>query len=167
MAASLSNSKKLDDDGYYAEFRQRFRGSDRTSLDLHRLMMMDGQKAAARIGSLPGGADRTRLYATVARNWVDKQPTEASVWVDSLPTGPERDSAASGLTQVIQRNDVFSAMSWAESIRDEKLRNQTILEIWEGWRRRDGVAAGRWLREGEVPPDSRALIEAADAVREK
>lgn len=159
---ALAGAAKLADDSFYAEFRQRIPEEDRADLDLHRVMMMEGAQAAERIPGLPESAGRTRLYETAARNWADKQPLEASVWVDSLPPGPERDSAIKGLTAMVRRTDVSSALTWAEDIQDEKLRARTITDIWKGWRARDGVAAKRWLREAEISPDTRAVIESTN-----
>lgn len=65
---------------------------------------------------------------------------------------------------MIQRTDGSSAMIRAESIADEQRRQQTLTEIWQSWRTRDGVAATRWLREeAGISPASRAVIESLEA----
>ena len=70
-----------------------------------------------------------QLADPVAAGWAGQDALAASGWVASLPPGPERDGAISGLVRAIQHADPASATEWANQVGDIRLRSDILSGI--------------------------------------
>jgi hypothetical protein len=91
---------------------------------------------------------RTEAEQNAALQWWRKDRTAAIQWMQSLPEGRTKDSAASGISQVIMqiKNDRKAAMDMASGIGDSNLRTEAQEKAVEYWFRNDPDAAIQWMQ---------------------
>ena len=91
---------------------------------------------------------RTEAEQNAAMQWFRKDRTDAIQWMQSLPEGRTKDSAASGISQVVmfQKNDRKAAMDMASGIGDSNLRTEAQEKVVEYWFRNDPDAAIQWMQ---------------------
>jgi hypothetical protein len=65
----------------------------------------------------------------VVSRWLRNDTNEASIWIDSLPSGSGRDSAVSTLVSNIEREHPETALQWANTIGDERRRDYMLRRI--------------------------------------
>ncbi len=69
----------------------------------------------------------------VVQNWVQREPEQASAWINALPRGAVFDQAARGIAEGLRLTDPRDALTWVTAISDTALRNgmaQWILQDW-------------------------------------
>lgn len=90
-----------------------------------------------------GGA----LLGSAMRQWVQRDPYAASVWVNELPTGTHRDQAAAALASASLYREPDGAMAWAANIADPVLRGLIVKHSFETWLNLDAGRARGWLEQ--------------------
>jgi hypothetical protein len=84
------------------------------------------------LATLPGQPEKQAdAVAITAKNWLIRDPLEASKWIGGLEVGPIKDAAVSELvTNILAKDkDIAMANSWAAQIRDSKVRAQVNARI--------------------------------------
>jgi hypothetical protein len=69
--------------------------------------------------------------ATVAETWGKFDSVALSDWITKLPPGETTDLAITGLLKSIVEDDPERARPWAESLKDEKRRNEWLQKLNE------------------------------------
>lgn len=74
---------------------------------------------------------QVEAVAITVKNWLIREPLEASKWIGDLKIGPMKDAAVSELvTNILSKDkDMVMANSWAAQIRDPKIRAQVNAKI--------------------------------------
>ncbi len=74
---------------------------------------------------------RSDAIATTAKNWLVRDPLEASKWIGDMVAGPSKDVAVSELVYNVLAKDknIDMANLWAAQIRDPNIRAQIHAEI--------------------------------------
>jgi hypothetical protein len=88
--------------------------------------MRDPAAAAAMLPSFADSTARNRAATTIAQQWAGRQPRAAQNWAATLPAGPLRDAALSGMMMV--SDEVPDAATLA-NFQSEQARQQAILSI--------------------------------------
>jgi len=84
---------------------------------------------------------RQQAIASIARNWLAQDAQAASQWINTLPTGPARDSAVKILVATQATNDPATALNWAITESSPSSRLQDINDVLVSWARSDLPAA--------------------------
>lgn len=109
----------------------------------------DPAAAAAWLSRLEGGDPAmTRAAAEIIREWTRYDLTASAQWLNTLPNSPELDRAVASYTFRAAQEDPESAMSWAESINNDWMRNRLMHNV-----------AASWLRD--APENFEQYLEAA------
>jgi hypothetical protein len=87
---------------------------------------------------------------SLVSDWVLKDSTAASAWIDSLPAGHLRDQAANQLVETIQEDDPVNAIVWAKSISDQEARQKAVNGVYRQWFETDPAAASQAVQH--LPP---------------
>jgi len=91
------------------------------------------QKAAEIALATPSDnpANQVEALTITAKNWLSRDPLEASKWIGNLPNGQIRDSAVSELVNNIltKDRDIAMANSWAAQIRNPEMKAKVLSDI--------------------------------------
>lgn len=102
---------------------------------------------------IPDATEQSRAVGTLVTSWMQTNPQEASQWVNHLPPGPSRDAAIAAMNQSSAfRRDPQTAVLWASTIQEEKLRNATLQAALNRWMATDPKAAQVWLQSQQAAP---------------
>ncbi|MGV3659606.1 MAG: hypothetical protein ACO1TE_05465 [Prosthecobacter sp.] len=105
----------------------------------------------------PGGT----VLGSAMSQWVYSDPYTASGWVNALPSGTRRDTAAAALARASMRMEPDGAMVWAANIADPGLRQRTVQSCFETWLRMDQSQAARWLEQAALDESTHQALAAA------
>ena len=121
----------------------------------------DPKKAAAMLTTSGlGTGDRDNAIGQIARQWAQRDSSEALTWAQSLPPGQQLESIPFILSQRAIANPK-SAVEEAEQLADARLRRRSLQTVVTEWAGRDGSAAGTWLM-GQA--DHRLVAELAPGI---
>jgi len=92
----------------------------------------DGEAASTVkwLDSLPASVDKAPAIGKIAENWYRLDPAAATSWVNQLPAGTPYDAGAQGICEALN-GDLPPALKWAQSIRDPKLRHDTVYQAFQ------------------------------------
>jgi hypothetical protein len=121
----------------------------------------------------PGEGDRAdevgEAVRTGFRAWRQKDPEAARSWLEASLPDPKLDPAVEEYSWSVVQTAPDEAVSWAQRMADEKLRQRTLTRLVRSWLRRDPQAAGQWLAQSDVPESVKqsivAGVRSARAVR--
>lgn len=99
------------------------------------LANFDPQLAAEKIGEVTDKNSKESIAAmtTLATRWLEKDPIEATRWVNEMAEGPAKDAAASEIVVNILNvdRDTDAARRWAETIKSEEQRKLALGRVAE------------------------------------
>jgi hypothetical protein len=101
---------------------------------LKKWMTVDPHSAIRKISDLEQRADPSvagLLYQLGANTWSAIDSYKASSWVDQLQLGRNRDYAVLGLATDLAPTEHEIAITWANSITDVTLKNETLQKVYE------------------------------------
>jgi hypothetical protein len=104
--------------------------------------------------------ENTQLYsramAEVVEEWAERDPYGAGTYLNEQPASPELDRAVSEYSREAARVDPEAAMSFAVSVSNEKLRQETVRRVVREWQRSSPKAYASWVEQNpEFAPASR------------
>jgi hypothetical protein len=94
---------------------------------------------------------RTQVQQDAAGAWFSRDRAAAIRWMQSLPVGPTKDSAASGISQGMARNDPKAGVDMTLGIGGSNLRIQMFTQLATFWLRKDPVAATQRIHSSALP----------------
>jgi len=141
---------------------------DSATKGISRRMSMTDPQAGMEIASkISDTGVRTQAEAAAAWSWYRKDPAAAIQWLQSLPVGPTKDSAARGVSQSMAENAPQAAMNMATGIGDSNLRTEAQEKIVNNWFWKDPAAATQWINHSSLPQEGKAqLLAKAQRLRE-
>jgi hypothetical protein len=110
------------------------------------LMHTQPAKAAAFMIDMADPKDLGSTYTDIASNWVDRDAKAAGEWLGTLPKGPDLDRASRAYAIKAADQDPAGAMEWATSLGNESLRAESLLVVYQNWKKEDPVAAEAALK---------------------
>jgi hypothetical protein len=121
----------------------------------------DPEKAANFAVNLPSGAERDNALTEVLMEWLNQDSREAADWMNLYPAEPGLDNARAALIRNpdLVKKDPLLALSWANSITDEFVRENNLTSVIDGWLQRNPAAAMDYLQNSaELAPEMRDRI---------
>lgn len=132
------------------------------SRDLSMRKIEDRQAAvnmASGIGDIKMRTDALQILVQISADiWYRKDPAAAIQWMQSLPVGPTKDSAARGISSVMSYTYPQAAMNMASGIADSDIRTDALKIAVEEWSWRDPAAATQWINRSSLPEDVKTQL---------
>ena len=100
------------------------------------------------LGQLLPGA-----VAHIVRAWAERDPVATGEWLRRQPEGVVNDPARGVFAGLIGESDPKTALAWANTISDARIRRDAFEEIAFHWTGQDAAAAQRFLKEADWPAD--------------
>ncbi|MCP4849722.1 MAG: hypothetical protein GY899_17430 [Verrucomicrobiaceae bacterium] len=85
--------------------------------------------------------------------WAQAKPNQAATWLRRLKPGNDTDQAIATLAQQIVHRDPEGAFSWASTIQNRVMREQTVASVFAQWAIRHPQAAAARLNETDFPAE--------------
>ena len=89
------------------------------------------------------------VTATIAKNWLNQDPSSAVKWINTLPSGGPRDNAVTQIVSTISQSDPASALTWSLSIDDAATRNNNVVKLMRQWSNQNPAAAAAALQKAQ------------------
>jgi hypothetical protein len=105
--------------------------------------------------------EREDAIAQGFRTWMQNGPNAAQEWLLAALPNPALEIAIRETIKRLLPTDPRSAMEWTRRLSDETKRNSESLRVGLRWRNRDPEAFGEWLKESDLPEETRQIILAA------
>jgi hypothetical protein len=124
----------------------------------------DPSAAAAWLSSLPEDDPAiARASASIIQEWTRYDLTASAEWLNSLPTSPELDRAVISYTFRAAEEDPGTAMTWAESIEDDRRRTWMMERVASTWKEQDATSFKTYLNSSELTSEQREKLENAES----
>ena len=105
-------------------------------------------KALEWVTTLEDGEARNEAVKEGLREWARRDMAAAGEFVAALETGDMRDAASLMYAgQVLRENgeNAATAMEWVQSISNDHMRQEAVIEVARAWMERDAESAKVWL----------------------
>ena len=102
-----------------------------------------------------------RATAEITREWTRYDLTASSEWLNSLPASPELDRAVATYTYRAAQEDPPTAMSWAESISNDRMRSKMMEQVAANWKTEDAQSFTNYLDKSDLSEKEREQLESA------
>ena len=100
-----------------------------------------------------------RASSSVIREWTRYDLAASADWLNSLPASPELDRAVISYTFRAAEEDPETAMSWAQSIEDDRRRTWTMERVASIWKNQDAETFKNFLDNSELSTEQREKLE--------
>jgi hypothetical protein len=126
----------------------------------------DPVAAAAWLSALPENDPAiARASALIIQEWTRYDLAASAEWLNSLPPSPELDRAVISYTFRAAEEDPETAMTWAESIEDDRRRTWMMERVAATWKEQDAETFKSYLDASELTEEQRSALENADNSR--
>jgi hypothetical protein len=105
--------------------------------------------------------DRGNAIKAGFRKWIQLDREAAQSWLLSALPNPALDPAVLEALKILLQKDPGAAIAWAQRLDDEALRHSESVRVGIRWRGKDSEAFDDWLKENELPEETRQKILAA------
>lgn len=112
----------------------------------------DPTEAITWLESLPQSNGKSKGLGTAFSTWASRDAEAAGKRLNQMRDSPARDSAVTGFSRRISSTDPRSAIDWASTITDPKVRTDTLVHNGRMYVRRDREAARQWLAGSNLSP---------------
>ena len=100
-----------------------------------------------------------RASSSVIREWTRYDLAASADWLNSLPASPELDRAVISYTFRAAEEDPETAMSWAQSIEDDRRRTWTMERVASAWKNQNAETFKNFLDNSELSTEQREKLE--------
>jgi len=122
----------------------------------------DPAAAAAWLGQLADDDPAiARASSAIIREWTRYDLNSSAEWLNSLPASPELDRAIISYTFRAAEEDPAAAMTWAESIENDRRRTWMMERVAATWKTKDAGAFTQYLDNSELTEAQRKKLEEA------
>lgn len=102
-------------------------------------------EAALKFAATLNGANQANAYREAIQQWTRTDATASSTYVNAMPAGSARDSAAASLANAVSREgDPTTGVIWANSIADPTTRQEALASIAATYARQDREGFDAW-----------------------
>ncbi len=128
----------------------------------------DPQAAAAWLSSREVDA-RTLGYASTAiiRQWTRYDMAASAEWLNSQPSSPELDRAVTSYTYRAAQEDPANAMTWAESISNDRMRSRMMQHVAGSWKEEDPEGFQEYIDNAELSDEQKKELEEGEAIHSR
>jgi len=106
-----------------------------------------------------------RASASIIKEWTRYDLAASAEWLNSLPASPELDRAVISYTFRAAEEDPGTAMTWAESIEDDRRRTWMMGRVASTWKEQDAESFKTYLDSSELTKEQREKLESAKPYR--
>ncbi|WPJ97671.1 hypothetical protein SH580_08105 [Coraliomargarita algicola] len=103
-----------------------------------------------------------RASASIIEEWTRYDLAASAEWLNSLEASPELDRAVITYTFSAAAEDPASAMTWAESIDDDRRRTWMMERVAATWKEQDTESFSEYLDSSELTEEQRTTLENAE-----
>lgn len=122
----------------------------------------DPAAAAAWLGALPEDDPAiARASASIIQEWTRYDLAASAEWLNSLPPSPELDRAVISYTFRAAEEDPGNAMTWAESIENDRRRSWMMERVASTWKEQDANSFTEYLEKSDLTEEQRTTLENA------
>ncbi len=126
--------------------------------------LSDPAAAAAWLSALPEGDPVVgRASAEIIREWARYDLSASAEWLNSLPASPELDWAVASYTFRAAQEDPQSAITWAESINNERMRLRMTEQVAANWKQQDPDGFQGYLDDSDFSDEDKERLSKARA----
>lgn len=101
----------------------------------------------------------SRASTAIIREWTRYDMAASAEWLNSQPTSPALDRAVMSYTYRAVQEDPESAMTWAESIDNDWMRNRMMQHVAGTWKNDDPDSFRSYLDKSEFNEDQKKKLE--------
>jgi len=105
----------------------------------------------------------SRAATAIIRQWTNYDMTASADWLNSQPSSPALDRAVMSYTYRAAQEDPASAMTWAESIENDWMRNRMMRHVAGTWKNDAPEAFAKYLENAELDEEQRKQLQDARA----
>jgi hypothetical protein len=103
--------------------------------------------------SIVDEGQRANAIGAAMKPWAKQDPAGASQFLATMKAGKDRDEAIRLFTGQLVAVDPVTAMEWAETVSDTRLRQTTMETVADAWLRKDRAAGVKWIEKGLLPKE--------------
>ena len=118
-------------------------------------MSSDGIRAGERVDAISIGF----------RSWIQIDPKAAQAWLVAALPNPALDPAIEEAVKRLLPSAPDSALAWAQRLDNESERHAQSVRVGIRWRSKDPEAFNEWLKENDLPEETRQKILGAPPQR--
>lgn len=111
------------------------------------------EEAAAWAAGLEDPELRSQGMASVVETWARRDVNAVGTWLGNMPASPELDGPVKSYAFMVRERDPGAAITWANTITDEKVRGETVERIGGEWIRKNPEEAKAFLQDQESVPE--------------
>lgn len=147
--ARVTMEMMQDDRAGAAEWIAKFGDEDAAAPAVSRLAdswSREDPKAVIDWAENLSGKAKAEAYQEAMGSWAREDAAAAGEYLKGMTESPERDAAVEGYATRVSRENPATAMQWAETIADQNVRQETVVEVARDWMRNDKAAAEQWIQ---------------------
>lgn len=111
----------------------------------------DPAAAAAWLSTLPAEDPAiSRAAASLVRDWARYDLNASAEWLNSLPASPDLDRAVASYTFRAAQEDPATAMTWAESVTDQRIQGYLTQRVAAEWKDNDPEGFQQYLDQSDL-----------------
>ena len=119
----------------------------------------DPAAAAAWLESLdPDDPARSRAAAEIIREWARYDLSASAEWLNTLPASPELDRAVASYTYRAVQEDPATAMTWAESVTNNRMKGYLQQRVAGAWKEEDPYGFQDYLDNSELSDEQKEKL---------
>ncbi|PXA05663.1 hypothetical protein DDZ13_01965 [Coraliomargarita sinensis] len=110
--------------------------------------------------------ERTLGHASTAiiRQWTRYDMAASAEWLNSQPSSPELDRAVMSYTYRAAQEDPANAMTWAESISNDRMRDRMMQHVAGNWKSDDPEGFQSYIDSAELSEEQKKELQEGAAV---
>jgi hypothetical protein len=105
----------------------------------------------------------SRAASSIIREWTRHDLNASAEWLNSLPASPELDRAVASYTYRAAQEDPGTAMTWAESISNDWVRDRMMQSVAVTWRAENPEAFEGFLESSELDAEQKEKLRNAES----
>lgn len=126
----------------------------------------DPVSAAEWLAELPPDTPETgRLVSDLVGRWTRYDLDASAEWLNQIPPTPEIDRAVAIYTFRSAQEDPETAMSWAESVTRNDMRERLMERVAGEWKQQDPEGFQNYLEQAELTEDQKQQLQSANPGR--
>ncbi|HKK18004.1 MAG TPA: hypothetical protein VJ952_04910, partial [Opitutales bacterium] len=106
-----------------------------------------------------------RASTAIIRQWTRYDMAASAEWLNSQPSSPELDRAVMSYTYRAAQEDPESAMTWAESISNDRMRGRMMQHVAGNWKNDDPEGFQSYLDSANLGEEQKKQLEAGREIR--
>jgi hypothetical protein len=106
----------------------------------------------------------SRAATAIIREWTRYDMAASAEWLNAQPDSPSLDRAIMSYTYRAAQEDPANAMTWAESIDNEWMRNRMMQHVSGSWKTDDPEAFQNYLDNSNLDEEQKKRLQSADGI---